>query len=52
LAEVGGHATAQWEASGRGNSENPTTRGTMEDSSKRYRALAEKLERARRDTTL
>jgi len=28
--------------------ENPTTRGTIEDASKRYRALAAKLESARK----
>jgi hypothetical protein len=31
--------------------ENPTTRGPIENASKRYRALAEKFETARRNTT-
>lgn len=31
--------------------ENPTTRGPIEDAAKRYRALAEKVERARKRTS-
>ena len=41
-------ATAYQEAERAKKLENPTTRGPIEDASKRYRALGEKFEAARR----